>query len=132
MPRKTRLNSTPQIILAARNLRKESTPAELVLWEALRSSRLDGIKFRRQHAVGPYILDFYCVSHTLAIEVDGSGHDQDDQQRYDQERSEYLHALGIQIIRFRNEQIIHDLPAILAIIRQTLKNKPHPNPSPGR
>jgi very-short-patch-repair endonuclease len=122
MPRKTRLSSSPQIIHAARSLRKESTPAELVLWETLRSSRLDGIKFRRQHPVGPYILDFYCVAHPLAVEIDGCVHDTDDQQRYDQERTAYLQTLGIQVIRIKNEQVEHDLPSVLDTIRNAIQN----------
>ena len=59
----------------ARELRRKATPAEAILWEALRAGRLDGLKFRRQHAIGRFILDFYCATHRLCVEVDGEVHE---------------------------------------------------------
>ncbi|HEY9867286.1 MAG TPA: DUF559 domain-containing protein, partial [Candidatus Obscuribacterales bacterium] len=83
---------------AARRLRRELTPAESILWEALRGRQLDGLKFRCQHPVGKFILDFYCPSVKLVIEVDGGIHDQ--QQEYDQARTEKLEAFGYRVLRF--------------------------------
>ncbi|WP_208643530.1 endonuclease domain-containing protein [Pedobacter miscanthi] len=73
-----------------KELRNNLTPAEATMWKYLQNSKLDGRKFRRQHSVGNYILDFYCPSEKLAIEIDGSCHDDDSAQLYDQKRTDYL------------------------------------------
>ena len=100
---------------AARALRKEMTPAETLLWKAVRRGGLDGISFRRQHAVGRFILDFYAPQHKLGIEVDGEVHDS--QRERDAERSEMLALREIRIVRFRNEEVENDLPRVLERIR---------------
>jgi very-short-patch-repair endonuclease len=104
----------------ARELRQEATPAEQVLWYAVRAGRLDGLKFRRQHPVGRFVMDFYCAAHRLCIEVDGAVHEQ--QRDRDAARDEALLAHGIRTLRFTNDQVARDLPrvvdAILAATRQ--------------
>ena len=99
---------------AARTLRRPMTSAEQVLWEALRDRKLGGLKFRRQHAVGPFILDFYCPARKLVVELDGEVHDQQTQR--DEERTAHLEAFGYHVIRFRNEEVLADLPSVLARI----------------
>ena len=87
----------PAATARARELRRQSTAAETRLWHFLRDRRLRGLKFRRQHAVGPYILDFYCSEARLAIEVDGGGHAETEQKAYDRERTRAIAARGIRL-----------------------------------
>jgi very-short-patch-repair endonuclease len=100
----------------ARALRRDLTPAERRLWSALRGHQLSGIGFRRQHPVGRFILDFCAPSHRLAIEVDGPVHDA--QRERDAERTAVLRAHGYRVLRLRNEEIVGDMPAVLARIRE--------------
>jgi very-short-patch-repair endonuclease len=99
--------------------REQPTPAEALLWKALRGRQLGGFKFRRQHALGRYIADFCCVEQHLIIELDGPIHmtqrDQDD------ERTRQLEQLGYTVLRYPNERIEHDLDAVLAELRAMLK-----------
>ncbi len=97
-----------------RDLRRDSTGAEQLLWEALRDRQPRGLKFRRQHPVKPFILDFYCPSCKLAVELDGAVHD--GQAGQDEWRTEYLAQFGYRVIRFRNEEVLADLPAVLGRI----------------
>ena len=101
----------------AREMRREMTPAEAVLWGALRNRAL-GVKFRRQHPVGRFVLDFWCPDLRLAVEVDGDVHDS--QQERDAERTRVLAAYRCRVIRFRNEEVLHDLPSVLQRIRVAL------------
>jgi very-short-patch-repair endonuclease len=100
---------------APRALRRRATDAEAALWNELRARRLDGLKFRRQHPLGPFVVDFCCVEHRLIVEVDGSVHA--DQREYDEERSAYLAAISYRVIRFTNDQIFNDIGRVLATIR---------------
>ena len=101
----------------ARALRKELTPAERKLWAALRQKQL-GVKFRRQHAIGPYITDFCCIREKLVIEVDGSQHL--DQEDYDAERTAYLEARGYRVLRFWNNHILKNLNGVIKVIQEAL------------
>lgn len=83
------------------------TPAEQELWDALQNKRLDGLKFRRQHPVGPFILDFWCPACKLVVELDGEVHD--GQMDYDDARTQQLRDYGYRVIRFRNEEVLNDL-----------------------
>ena len=98
----------------ARDLRTHQTPAEVMLWEALRNRRLAGLKFRRQHPIGPFIVDFCCPDRRLAIELDGGVHAT--QQERDAEREDLLEAAGYRVLRFTNEAIHDDLAAVLEIV----------------
>jgi very-short-patch-repair endonuclease len=111
---------------AARRLRQEATPAERVLWEAMRGRRLDGLKFRRQYAIGPYILDFCCTEHRLVVELDGGVHDEPDRAAYDAGRTEDLAAYGYRVLRFRNDAVFDDLEAVLDAIREAAIAPPLP------
>jgi very-short-patch-repair endonuclease len=99
---------------AARQMRKVATPAEDALWEALRGGRLEGIKFRRQHAIGRHIVDFFAAAHRLAVEVDGPIHDHQTDQ--DAARDAFLRTQGVRILRVKNEDVIGRLPWVLAEI----------------
>jgi very-short-patch-repair endonuclease len=105
-----------EIEVAARQMRREPTAAEDRLWEAVRNRRLGGLKFRRQVAMGRFVLDLYCPAARLAIEVDGSVHDA--QAVRDAERTEHLNARGIRVLRFRNDEVLGDLPSVLAAIAE--------------
>jgi very-short-patch-repair endonuclease len=103
-------------VAAARAQRRQPTPTENKLWLALRDRRLAGLKFRRQHPHGRFILDAFCVEHQLEIEIDGLGHLEPDQAAYDAARTEYLERLGIRVLRFTNAEVRDDLASVLARI----------------
>jgi very-short-patch-repair endonuclease len=92
------------------------TPPELRLWVALRGGRLDGFKFRRQHPLGPYVLDFYCEAVALAVEVDGWGHNMGDQPARDQRRDAWLAARGVRTLRVPAADVMRDVEAALYAI----------------
>ncbi|PYF79172.1 very-short-patch-repair endonuclease [Marinomonas alcarazii] len=85
------------------------------LWFHIRGRQL-GVKFRRQHGVGSYIVDFYCPEKHLVIEVDGDSHYTDEARKYDIERTIYLNRKGLQVLRFTNEQVMNELDAVLNVI----------------
>ncbi len=118
MPRSQR--STPFIRHAAIELRKEPTPAEAKLWSRLRNNQL-GVAFRRQHAIGPYIVDFCSPNPKLIIEVDGSQHLE--QQEYDSERTAFLTANGYRVLRFWNSDVMNNLNDILGVILEELAGR---------
>lgn len=99
----------------ARELRKNMTPAESVLWEQLRHNRLNGLQFRRQQIIDCYIVDFYCHSKALVVEIDGSVHEL--QQHYDGERDNHLIARGFRVLRFSNEDVKRNLQEVLQKIQ---------------
>jgi very-short-patch-repair endonuclease len=112
-------------IARSKQLRQEATPAEDVLWQALRNRRLADLKFRRQVALGPYFLDFVCSEKRLIVEVDGDVHDE--QIDYDAARTEHLEQYGYRVLRFRNDEVLDDLDTVLDTIRDTALT---PSPSP--
>jgi len=95
----------------ARHLRREATPAEQKLWQHLRNRNLFGLKFRRQQPIGHFIVDFYCHEHKLIIEVDGGIHER--KQRYDEARTRWLEQQDCRVIRFKNEDVIFNVEAVL-------------------
>jgi very-short-patch-repair endonuclease len=105
----------------ARSMRHEPTEAEDVLWQALRNRKLDNAKFRRQYSIGRFIVDFYCAEANLVVEVDGEIHDQ--QVAEDQVRQNFLETQGMQVIRFRNEEVLKTIAHVLARIRETLPKR---------
>ena len=109
--------TTPEIEQAARKLRKNLTPAEALLWSGLKNKQLEGLRFRRQHPVGNFILDFYCPSCKLVIEVDGEIHDRPFQIERDRARTAKLEEYGYRVLRFSNERVMNDLPQVLAEIK---------------
>ena len=114
MTQRKRWRTTEAIQQRARELRREQTPAEQKLWTRLRRKQLYGLKFRRQHPIGPFIVDFCCVAHKLVVEIDGPSHDA--QAEYDEARTARLVEQGYKVVRFTNEQVQHHLDAVLAEI----------------
>ncbi|MBB4639562.1 endonuclease domain-containing protein [Longimicrobium terrae] len=112
-----RRDSAPRVRAQARVLRQSATPAEQRLWRLLRSRAVNGLKFRRQHPLHGFVLDFYCAEARLCVELDGGIHAE--QQDRDELRSAMLHAHGIRVIRFPNEQVFNDLPGVLNQIAHT-------------
>jgi very-short-patch-repair endonuclease len=108
-----------EMLERAKKLRREMTPAEKILWEHLRTNKLNGLHFRRQQFVYGYFADFYCHQYALIVEVDGGIHEL--QKEYDVQREEYLIAHGFQIIRFTNDEINKDLKGVLQKIVETWK-----------
>ena len=104
-----------------KSLRKKLTAAEATLWTLLKKEQLEGRKFRRQHSVGNYILDFYCPTERLAIELDGAHHFTDKGSDYDEQRTNYLNTLRIQVIRFENEEVFQSPEGVLAEIKKCFK-----------
>ena len=103
----------------ARALRACPTPAERVLWELLRG-RAFGAKFRRQHPIGPYVVDFFCCSAGLVVEVDGSVHDSIRAEQRDRAREQMIELLGLRIVRLRNDLVLDEPERAIAIIREEL------------
>ena len=119
---------TPELQQAAWRLRSEMTPAEEVLWEALRDRRLNGLRFRRQHPVGQFVLDFYCSLHKLVLEIDGSVHDTQSEQ--DAARTAHINAHGYRVIRFSNKEVLANLPDVLERIAAAVHLGPPSPPGP--
>ena len=99
-------------------MRRESTPAERKLWAHLRGNKLDGVSFRRQHAIGNYIVDFVSIKKKLIIELDGGQHLE--QSEYDEERTRYLESKGYRVIRFWNNQVESEMDGIVQVLDQIL------------
>ncbi len=102
----------------AEELRIRMTKAETVLWESLRNKRLNGLKFRRQHPISRFIVDFYCHKYKLVVELDGSIHNLPEVAENDKNREKELRDLGLYILRFTNDQVINDLAFVLQTITQ--------------
>ncbi len=116
-----RLHNKKILFTQRKQLRNDATQAEKMLWYELRNSQLDGRKFRRQHSVGSYILDFYCPEERLAIELDGEQHEGDKQKEYDKKRTEYLNGLKIKVIRFKNTDVIFGRDSVVKKILEKFK-----------
>lgn len=108
-----------KILQAAREQRKNPTESEQILWESLRGKRLDGVKFRRQQPIGPFIADFYSSAYRLVVEVDGGIHQF--QRREDAARDEMMKELGLNILRIPAELVENDLDSALDKIRAKIK-----------
>ena len=106
-----------RLLLLARHMRHSPTPWENRLWQVLRNRNLCGLKFRRQVPFGYYIVDFCCPEVKLVIEVDGGGHL--DQQDYDLQRTIWITEQGFQVLRFTNEEIDHNINAVIETIKET-------------
>jgi very-short-patch-repair endonuclease len=95
-------------------LRRNQSDAERALWAKVRSKQFYGMKFFRQYSIGPYVLDFYCPTVKLAVELDGGQHNQSDNIKYDAVRSDYLKTLGIDVMRFWNNEVLLDIQSVLS------------------
>lgn len=116
----------------ARQLRRDATEAEQALWERLRDRQLSGLKIRRQHRIGKYIVDFYCAAARLVIELEGSIHDTPEQKEYDKVRFEELRSRGLKILRFRNAEVLNNMESVLNQILNVASVAPEfPSPNLG-
>lgn len=113
------MRSSKRMLQYARRLRAEMTRQEHALWAALRNKQLENRRFRRQHAIGPYILDFVCLSDRLVIEVDGGQHAEHPQP--DMIRDQWLREHGFRILRFWNHQVDDELEAVLEVVQRALR-----------
>ena len=105
-----------------RELRSNMTGPETRLWSRLRARQLQGLKFRRQHGIGPYIVDFYCSEQSLVIEVDGDSHADADQIVKDQLRDRYFQSLGLRVIRYINDDILKNVDGVLEDLAERLSS----------
>lgn len=104
-----------------KKLRNNSTSAEATLWNLLKNKKLEGRKFRRQHSLGNFIVDFYCSSENLIIELDGNPHGEYIQIERDEVRDRFLESFGYKIIRFENRFVFQDPDLVLAEITKNFK-----------
>ena len=118
----------PELLTFARELRSQQTSAEIMLWNLLRSRRFLGLKFRRQHAMPPYVLDFYCDELQVAVELDGGQHNEDGETERDARRAAYLAERNIEVIRYWNHDLMLRTEAVLEDLMTRLSMKPRPSP----
>ncbi|MBU0489423.1 MAG: endonuclease domain-containing protein [Bacteroidetes bacterium] len=113
----TQLYNMSHLAETRKVLRKNMTPAELVLWEMLKEKKLLGRKFRRQFSIGNYIADFYCTTEKLIIELDGQQHFTKEGVEKDKERDKFLAELGMKVLRFENKEVLDNLTEVLKKIK---------------
>ena len=114
------LRNDPAIKPRRKELRLNQTEAEKALWKRIRNKQYNGLKFFRQYGIGPYILDFYCPEVKLAIELDGGQHNDVENKDYDETRTEYLKAHGIEVIRFWNTEVLGNMEGVLAKVEAVI------------
>ncbi|MES2516248.1 MAG: DUF559 domain-containing protein [Bacteroidota bacterium] len=114
-----KLNNFNYLKTNRKNLRNNVTSAEAGLWKLLQGKKLEGRKFRRQHSVGNYILDFYCPSERIAIELDGAGHYTEEGIKKDELRTLFLNECGIRVIRFENKLVFEKIEWVLEEISRS-------------
>jgi len=118
----------------ARQLRKNMTDAERRLWSVLQCKQLQGLKFRRQAAIGRFVVDFVCFSHKLIVELDGGQHNEESARSYDQRRTDWLQSQGYRVLRFWKHDVMEDTDAVIEVIWKSLQDsgqeaKPPPSPA---
>lgn len=104
------------LIEFARKLRQDATDPEALMWACLRNRRVNKRKFRRQHALAPYVLDFYCADLKLSIELDGGQHNTNEGKQHDKAREAFLRSLGIETLRFSNEEFMRNTDSVMNVI----------------
>ena len=110
--------ATGKLYQYGRELRQDSTDAEKLLWAELRNRRLKGLKFRRQHPLDKFIVDFYCNEKKLVVELDGAVHDEKINKDYAEARTALLAGLNVFVLRFRNEEVINNMKEVLKKISE--------------
>lgn len=116
--------ATPQTLIKAKQLRLKLTVSESLLWEKLKGKQILGVKFRRQHPINIFIVDFYCHEYKLVIELDGGIHKS--QPEYDNERTRNLEMYGLSVIRFYNSEVEKDIEGVVAKIIKEIQRKKSP------
>lgn len=117
------LHSRKSLKVFRTELRKKSTSAEIAFWNMIKNRKIDGRKFRRQHSIGNYIVDFYCPSEKLIIELDGAFHGEYNNINEDVKRDEYLADLGFKVLRFENRFVFQEPEYVLEEIRKHFVNQ---------
>ena len=117
-----------QLTVNAKRMRREPTPAELKFWYQVRDRRLEGLKFRRQVPVGPFIADFICIERHLIVEIDGGQHAESEK---DARRDAYLTSNGYRILRFWNADVLTNMDGVIDTVLAALVKPPHPALTPG-
>ncbi len=115
--------ASPKIFSNAKKLRENQTEAEEKFWLAVKDNQVEGYKFRRQHPLSIYVVDFYCHALKLVIEIDGEYHLDEEQQLLDQKRTADIEFQGSNVIRFTNEEVICRLPEVIDKIKAFIKKK---------
>jgi very-short-patch-repair endonuclease len=110
---------TKEKLQRARELRRDMTPAEKILWQELRANKL-GVHFRRQQVIAGFIVDFYCHKAALVIELDGDVHEEAEQKENDIRRDKALNDLGLRIVRFKNDEVLKNLSTVVGKIKEQL------------
>ena len=119
---KKQIHNLKEMVIFRKSLRNNSTSAEAFLWNYLKSSKLEGRKFRRQHSINHFIVDFYCPSEKLIIELDGQVHFNNTAEEYDMKRQKAIEDLGFTVIRFENKMVFDFLPSVLKDIKDQFKS----------
>ena len=122
----TNLHTRKKLQHFRKELRNKSTSAEIAFWNLVKNRSLEGRKFRRQHSIGNYIVDFYCPSEKLIVELDGDPHGEYHKISEDIKRDEYLQDLGFTVLRFENRFVFQDPEYILEEISKKFNNHPGP------
>ncbi|KYG71916.1 hypothetical protein AWW68_18060 [Roseivirga spongicola] len=120
--RKMFYGASPTLFEQAKRLRENMTYHEKLLWEKIKSNQIHGLRFKAQHPIAIYIVDFYCHKLKLVIEVDGKNHMEKDQAEYDADRSHELHDFGISVIRFSNQEIEQNIEKVITEISNLCLN----------
>ena len=118
-----KLNNHKYLKKYRKELRSNPTKAESQLWKALQKKQLEGRKFRRQHSLGNYIVDFYCPKEKLIVELDGQVHNNFVNEEYDTKRTKYLESLGLKVLRFENHLVFEQLYMVLEAIKIEFEEK---------
>ncbi|MEP0545621.1 MAG: DUF559 domain-containing protein [Rhodothermales bacterium] len=123
MARKRFYDNLKRLKPVRRTLRRRATPAERALWQMLRRGQLDGVRFRRQHSIGHFVLDFYCAEFGLAVELDGASHEGPARREYDAEREAFLRTRGVRVLRFENRLVFEQPETVIDAIRFVLEER---------
>lgn len=111
MKRRPQINNPKHLETFRKELRKNLTPSEAYLWTHLKSGKHCGLKFRHQHSIKNYIVDFYCTKHKIVIELDGNGHDEPLQKEKDLQRDLGLNKIGYTVLRYENKYVFEEIPS---------------------
>ena len=113
------IHYNPKLKALAAHLRSQGTKSEIILWNQLKGSQVNGFRFIRQKPIGDYIVDFYCKEVGLVIELDGLSHQSNEVMDLDERKQSYLESIGLKVIRFEDEDVIRDLPNVMRVIEYT-------------
>ena len=113
------IHYNPKLKALAAHLRSQGTKSEIILWNQLKGSQVNGFRFIRQKPIGDYIVDFFCKEVGLVIELDGLSHQYNEVMDLDERKQSYLESIGLKVIRFEDEDVIRDLPNVMRVIEYT-------------